>query len=218
MCNDYLQEVTLNPQTPISNNIIMAISLWIPESVGAMLTVWCVYLATQNKIINWPTSILASIIYFYIFYQNHFFSDAYLQIVFVLFQIYGWWFWSRLNPSKYQKKIRKIDIKSKLFLTIITCILFAIWQHYYKILNPTARIPEIDAFTTIISLTALYMQAKRWIENWVIWIIANIIYVPMYMVGKQYITACLYSFLILMAFYGYREWNKQLITQNSEKA
>jgi nicotinamide mononucleotide transporter len=196
----------------------MSISLWIPESVGAILTVWCVYLATQNKIANWPISILASIVYFYVFYQNHFFSDAYLQLVFVLFQLYGWWFWSKLNPSKQLQQISKIDRKSIIFLTIISVLLYGIWLHFYKIINPTARIPEVDALTTIISLTALYMQAQRWIENWIIWVIVDIIYVPMYISGEQYITAFLYGFLTIMAIYGHKEWHKQLTLNHSNKA
>jgi len=191
----------------------MAVSLWLPESVGAMLTVCCVYLAAQNKIINWPISILASIVYFFVFYQNHFFSDAYLQIVFVLFQLYGWWFWSNLNPSKQLQKISKIDGKRITLIIIISTLLYATWLHFYKIINPTARIPEIDALTTVISLTALYMQAKRYIENWIIWVVVDIIYVPMYIYGNQNITACLYGFLSIMAIYGYKEWQKQLLKE-----
>ena len=196
----------------------MTISLWIPESVGAILTVWCVYLATQNRITNWPISILASIVYFYVFYQNHFFSDAYLQLVFVLFQLYGWWFWSKLNPSKQLQHISKINRKSKIFLSVISVLLYLTWLHFYTIINPTARIPEIDSLTTIISLVALYMQAKRWVENWIIWIIVDIIYVPMYISGEQYITACLYAFLAIMAIYGFKEWQKQLTLDHSNKA
>ncbi len=196
----------------------MIISLWIPESVAAILTIWCVYLAAQNKITNWPISILASIVYFYVFYQNHFFSDAYLQLVFVIFQLYGWWFWSKLNPSKQLQKISKINRKSTLLLAVISLLLYGIWLYFYKIINPTARIPEIDALTTIISLTALYMQAKRWIENWVIWIIVDIMYVPMYIFGEQYITACLYIFLIIMAIYGFKEWQKELTFDHANKA
>jgi len=191
----------------------MAVSLWLPESVGAMLTVCCVYLAAQNKIINWPISILASIVYFFVFYQNHFFSDAYLQIVFVLFQLYGWWFWSNLNPSKQLQKISKIDGKRITLIILISALLYATWLHFYKIINPTARIPQIDALTTVISLTALYMQAKRWIENWIIWVVVDIIYVPMYIYGNQNITACLYGFLSIMAIYGYKEWQKQLLKE-----
>jgi len=198
------------PTNNFSKSIIMTISLWIPESVGAILTVWCVYLATKNNIINWPISILASIVYFYVFYQNHYFSDAYLQIIFIHFQFYGWWFWSKMNPSKQEHQINKISRSNILILTIISALIYMIWLHYYKIINPTARIPEIDAFTTIISLTALFMQAKRWIENWIVWIAVDIIYVPMYIYGEQYITACLYAFLAIMAIYGFKEWQKQL--------
>ena len=75
------------------------------EIIAATLTVWCVLLAATNKILNWPISMIASIFYFVIFFENHFFSDAYLQIAFLIFQTYGWWYWSSFNPSKKEKEI-----------------------------------------------------------------------------------------------------------------
>jgi nicotinamide mononucleotide transporter len=87
----------------------------------------------------------------------------------------------------------------------------------YKKFNPTARIPEIDALTTIMSLTALYMQVKHWIENWIVWIVVDLIYIPMYIYGNQIITAVLYVLLIAIAIKGYFDW-KRISTNQITKA
>lgn len=187
------------------------------EIIAALLTIWCVLLAAKNKILNWPVSMISSIFYFVIFFENRFFSDAYLQIAFLLFQLYGWWYWSNLNPSKKEKEISNIHKPQALKLLIVSSLLYLIWLFIYKKINPTARIPEIDALTTIMSLTALYMQVKHWIENWIVWIIVDLIYIPMYIYGKQYITAILYLLLIAIAGKGYFDW-KRISSKQTVKA
>jgi len=178
------------------------------EIIAATLTVWCVLLAATNKILNWPISMIASIFYFVIFFENHFFSDAYLQIAFLIFQTYGWWYWSSFNPSKKEKEISKIQKHQMIKLFIVSGFLYVIWLYCYKKFNPTARIPEIDALTTIVSLTALYMQVKHWIENWIVWIVVDLIYIPMYIYGNQIITAFLYILLFVIAIKGYSDWKR----------
>ena len=181
------------------------------EIIAAMLTILCVILAARNNILNWPVSILASVLYFMIFFQNRFFSDAYLQIAFLIFQIYGWWYWSKFNPSKKEKEISKIPKTKSVKLILFTVILYVIWLFIYKKINPTARIPEVDALTTIISLTALYMQVKHWIENWIVWITVDLIYIPMYIYGNQHLTAILYLILAAIAIKGYFDWKKMVL-------
>jgi nicotinamide mononucleotide transporter len=182
--------------------------IFILEIIAATLTVWCVLLAATNKILNWPISMIASIFYFVIFFENHFFSDAYLQIAFLIFQTYGWWYWSNFNPSKKEKEISKIQKHQMIKLLFVSGFLYVIWLYCYKKFNPTARIPEIDALTTIVSLTALYMQVKHWIENWIVWIVVDLIYIPMYIYGNQIITAVLYVLLIAIAIKGYFDWKR----------
>jgi nicotinamide mononucleotide transporter len=191
--------------------------IFILEIIAATLTVWCVLLAATNKILNWPISMIASIFYFVIFFENHFFSDAYLQIAFLIFQTYGWWYWSNFNPSKKEKEISKIQKNQMLKLLFVSGFLYVIWLYCYKKFNPTARIPEIDALTTIMSLTALYMQVKHWIENWIVWIVVDLIYIPMYIYGNQIITAVLYVLLIAIAIKGYFDW-KRISTNQITKA
>jgi nicotinamide mononucleotide transporter len=178
------------------------------EIIAAMLTTWCVILAAKNKILNWPVSMIASVFYFLIFYKNHFFSDAYLQIAFLIFQTYGWWYWSSLNLSKKEKEITHIPPKFAIKLFVLTTIVYVLWLFFYKKINPTARIPEIDALTTVISLSALYMQVKHWVESWIVWIVVDLIYIPMYLYGNQKITAVLYLLLAAIAIKGYFDWKR----------
>lgn len=178
------------------------------ETIGSILTLWCIYLAAKNNILSWPISIIATGIYFYIFYTIHLFSDAYLQIAFIFFQLFGWWEWSPNNKSQKKSKITKIDTSTKRKLTIITVLIFILWLTIYKKINTNSKLPELDTLTTVLSLVACFMEAKRWYENWIVWIIADLIYIPLYIKADRPITAVLYSVIVIIAVYGLKEWKR----------
>ncbi len=190
--------------------------LLVLEFLGAVLTLLCVYLAAKNKISNWPISMIASIVYFFVFYTNRLFSDAYLQVVFLFVQAYGWWYWSTLNKNRKEKTISKIPQKSFFVLLIVTIAAYFIWYNVYIKINLNARTPAVDALCTVLSLAALYMQAKHWLENWLLWIVVDLIYVPMYIYGDQNITAALYTLLIILAVKGFSDWKIILKQSNNQ--
>jgi nicotinamide mononucleotide transporter len=188
-------------------------SLKILEWVAAFLSLWCVWLAAKNRIINWPVSMLASILYANVFYNNRFYSESFLQAIFFAFQSFGWWYWSSLNPKKTSQLIRKTPTKTAKYLLYCFFLGYLLWYTIYTYLFKDARFPLIDVFLTVLSITALYMQAKRWIEHWYLWIIADIIYVPMFYLGDQKITSGLYLIFIGLAFYGLKQWKKEKAAQ-----
>ena len=196
-------------------SIIEQNKLFVLETIGAIFTLWCVFLASKNKIANWPISMIATVVYFFVFYINHLFSDAYLQVIFLFIQAYGWWYWSSLNKNRKEKVISSIPNKTLLILSVTSLIGYLAWYKVYININLNARTPAIDALCTIISLSALFMQAIHWLENWIIWILVDLIYVPMYIYSEQYITAILYSLLIILAIKGYFDWKKILIKPES---
>lgn len=180
------------------------------EGIASLLSLACVILAAQNKIANWPVAILASLVYAYVFYQNRFFSETYLQFIFIGFQTYGWWFWSNLNPQKTEQNIQYTPKNYRSLLLLSFCVFYLTWYFIYVQIKPDARLPLLDSFLTTISITALFMQAKRWIENWYLWILADILYVPMFIMGDQYITAALYFIFIGLATKGYFMWKSEI--------
>ena len=201
------------------------------ESVAAIFSLWCVYLAAKNNILNWPISMIASVLYFGVFFQNRFYSDAYLQIVFLLFQIFGWYVWSKqmkaqkMDPASLinhkkttQAATQTNPIRSlSLYETFRYFLIFLFfWGCYYVIylyLFDNPRAPLLDTFLTSVSLLALYLQAKRIINHWYLWIFADILYVPLYFWGNQYITSALYAIFIGLAVWGLKSWQKEKAAQ-----
>lgn len=153
---------------------------------------------------------IASILYGWVFYQNRFYSESYLQMAFFIFQSYGWWYWTKPTQNRMEIPIQKTPKKYMLWIGLIFCIGYLIWFKIYTNIYADARYPVIDVFLTVLSLTALFMQAKRWYESWFLWILADIIYVPMFFLGDQPITAILYLIFIFLATYGLLEWQRAI--------
>jgi len=183
------------------------------ETIAAILSLWCVWLAAKNNVMNWPVAMVASVIYAYVFYQNRFYSETYLQIVFFAFQSYGWWFWSNFNSNKSEKTIQHMPSRFRIIIPIVFLVVFTIWLNVYLYFYPNAQQPYIDAFLTVLSITALWMQARRWLENWYLWILADLFYVPMFLIGNQYVTSALYALFVVLATKGLLMWRQEMNLQ-----
>lgn len=182
------------------------------EIIAALFSLICVYLAAKNHILNWPVAIIASLLYAFVFFQNRFYSESLLQIVFMLFQLYGWWFWSPFNPNKKESHIKHIPKKYVLPTIWVFLIVYFIWLQGYLKFFTNAQQPYLDTFLSILSITALWMQANRWIAHWYLWIVADILYVPMFFFGGNQITALLYLVFIGLAIHGLLSWAQKLKT------
>lgn len=209
------------------------------EWIAAMLSFWCVVLAAKNSLWNWPVAILGSLIYAWVFLLSGLYSDAMLNVLFVAFQCYGWIQWRKktiigelLNPSVGpQKSILRVlllalcmypfwvyFVRSGLFATVISALLSDdFFMGIGSILGRSSlpniappRFVYLDAMLLFLSLLALYMQAKKWIQNWILWILVDLIYVPMYWLNHNYVTAILYLIYIPLAFKGWQMWRNEM--------
>lgn len=177
------------------------------ELGGAVTGFLCVWLAAKENIWNWPIGLISVALYAVLFYQSALYSDALLQIIFAIFQIYGWRNWF------HKKKINSITTISNDQLLKSLAFLIFLWAAWYFVLikiKPNASLPLWDSLTTCISLIAIYLQAKKKIENWIFWVVADIIYIPMYIQKNLFLTATLYALFLGLAAYGYIQWRRIL--------
>jgi len=179
---------------------------WI-ELVAMVLSILGVLLTAREKTINWPVNIAACIMYGYIFLTAKIYGDACLQVFFIVFSFYGWYEWTKVSDKKKEVFISKTPKRSLLIILFITIPGTLIAGFVLKKYTDST-IPFLDGFTTILSLIATWMATHKHIENWLIWILADIIYIAEYIIKNLYPTALLYFIFTLMAVYGYFEWKK----------
>ncbi|MES2428695.1 MAG: nicotinamide riboside transporter PnuC [Bacteroidota bacterium] len=176
------------------------------EVIGVITGLLCVYLAAKNIIWNWPFAIISVVIYIFIFSEAHLFADMGLQVYFLVMNIYGWYYWSKKPASEEKTPVMRIK-KNEAFISAIAVIVFTfILGSVLK--YTTASYPYLDSFCTACSLVAQVLLARKVLENWLIWIFVDIIYVGVYMYKDLHLTAVMYAIYVAIALMGYIDWKK----------
>jgi len=122
---------------------------------------------------------------------------------------YGWYVWKFGDRQKHELSVTRTSSNLLFILGFIAIIATAGIGMIFRY-KTNASLPFVDAFTASLSLVSQWMVAKKKIENWIIWIIADIIYIGMYLYKHLYLTSLLYFIFIILAVIGWQQWKKDL--------
>ena len=180
------------------------------EFLATLTSIIYVIFSVKQKIWLWPFGLISSVLYVYTFFDAKIYADMGLYMYYVIMSIYGWLMWSKSNRNQSRKsKIISLKGESKtililFFVSIITFVIILLILVYLT----DSTIPYIDAFTTSLSFVATWMLAKRYLEQWHIWIFVNLVSCGVYFYKELYITVLLFFGLAVMAVVGLKEWSK----------
>ena len=182
--------------------------------IAFTLSLICVALNAYGHILTWPLMIASSAAYAWVFQDAKLFGDAWLQGVFILLAIYAWKTWSKSTQAEgasnsSSSSFKKMPRSWPLIGSLCWSGLFLI-IHYLLVNHTSSDVPLIDAFLTAGSLLATYMSAQKWLENWLVWIFVNSLYIVLYIYKDLHLTALLYGFLIVLAGLGWLQWSKKI--------
>jgi nicotinamide mononucleotide transporter len=183
---------------------------WFAAIAGAI----SVYLSARENIWSWPTAIVNVGLYIFIFRESGLYSDMGLQVVYLVLSIYGWYEW--LHGGANRSKLEVSTASGRVWLiSAVAGVLgwFVIWSITRRLHG--VSIPSIDAALTATSLIAQWMMTRKILENWILWILADIVYVPMYIYKKLYVTSGLYLVFLALAIMGYVEWKRSYTRRTS---
>ena len=180
---------------------------WI-EIIGAILSLIYIYLSIKAKVSLWFFGIVSSLFYIVVFYQTKFYADMSLQFYYVFISIYGWIHWKNGKSENEELTTAIMKNRDRLVTIVGTVVVYVI---YYLILaNYTdSTIPKSDALVGALSVIGTWMLAKKFLENWLMWILADGLCVGLYLYKELYPTAILFVIYTVMAGVGYWEWKKQ---------
>lgn len=184
--------------------------MWI-ELFGVVTGILYVILEVRQNRYLWPLGIVTSAAYVYIFFTGKFYADMGLQVYYVLISIYGWYYWSRGGSREKKGELPVVRI-SRLQI-ILVLVSFAIaWTVIYFLLDryTDSSVPLGDSFTTALAIVATWMLTRKIIEQWFLWIIANVVSIGLYIYKGLYPTVILYAIYTGMAVYGYMEWKRSM--------
>jgi nicotinamide mononucleotide transporter len=179
------------------------------ELFAAILGAISVYFVVQRNILAFPVGILMVIVYIAVFYRAKFYADMGLQVVYIVMQIQGWYEWSRGDRADDDKiAVRNLSDRqwrvTGLLLAVGTLCIGYTMQRFTD-----ASLPWMDAFTTTLSLLAQWWMNKKFLENWILWIAVDVVYLYQYSYKALYFTTALYAVFLGLAIWGYFEWRKK---------
>jgi len=185
--------------------------LIILELLGVFFGFLSVWYAKQDNIWVYPTGIISTAIFVYILAIYGLLGDMMINGYYFAMSIYGWYIWTRKVDAEHYTPITTTTKKEKtysLFLFIGTLLfIFILYNVFDKWNSWTAY---VDTITTAIFFVGMWLMARKKLENWIYWIIGDIISVPLYLYKGLVFTSFQYLLFTIIAIYGYNAWKKNL--------
>jgi nicotinamide mononucleotide transporter len=176
------------------------------EIAGTVTTVLGIWLTTRRILACWPVVLAADLIYLTVFYRARLFSDALLQVFFVVFTLYGWWNWWR--GVRQEGEVRVVPLSLRGWLVGLAAGATGAVLLGWLMTRIGAALPHLDAALTSYSLLASWWQARKHTANWWLWIAVDLVYIGEYLYKDLRLTAALYAGLVALAVLGLRDWRR----------
>jgi nicotinamide mononucleotide transporter len=181
------------------------------EAVAVVFGIVSVYLSTQENIWSWPTALVNVALFSALFLRSGLYSDTGLQVVYFVLSLYGWYEWLYGGAGHTAITVSRTSGRTWIVLGGIGVVAWALLGSITSRLPGTA-LPYVDAATTTVSLLAQWMMTRKLIENWLIWIAVDVVYVGMFIYKGLYLTAFNYGIYLALAVLGYIAWKRSLAT------
>ncbi len=185
---------------------------WAPiaftEACGFVTGAVCVWLVTRGNIWNWPIGLANNLFFAVLFWRARLFADMGLQGIYLIFGVWGWWQW--LHGGKNHTRLEVTRGTRTEGIGIALFLVFGTWGLRELLIAVNGAAPFWDSLTTTLCLAAQYLLCRKRIENWWLWIAADLIYVPLYFSRHLPLTAILYAGFIGLCVIGLFRWRKEL--------
>lgn len=179
------------------------------EIIGVIVGLIYLWLEYRASVWLWAASIVMPAIYIFIYAESGFYADMGINIYYLVASIYGWVVWLRRGDDGQPLKITHTP--RKMILPLIAVGAIAMVVITYILLNYTdSTVPYGDSFTTALSIVALYMLARKQVEQWLVWLVVDAVSCALYISKGIHLTAALYGLYTILAWVGYRRWLKMI--------
>lgn len=187
------------------------VSLIILEAIAFFFGIASVVYAKKEHIWVYPTGLVATLITMYIFLQDELLGDMMLNLYYSIMSVYGWWNWSRKKAGRKLVRISRTNAREKLIGVLLFLITVGVTYLVYILFGTEIDWTNyVDMLTSGIFFTAMWYMANKKIENWTLWILADVITVPLYAYRGWGMLSLQYLIFTTLAIQGYLQWKKSL--------
>ncbi|ADV48399.1 nicotinamide mononucleotide transporter [Cellulophaga sp. E16_2] len=181
------------------------------EIIAVLFGLLSVVFSKQNNILVYPTGMISTAIFVYLLVIWGLLGDMMINVYYFIMSVYGWYIWTRKVDKEHTTPISKTTLKEHKISAIIffstIVFVFVVYQVFDKWTSWTAY---VDTVTTAIFFVGMWLMAKRKVENWLYWIIGDVISVPLYFYKGFTFTSLQYLIFTFIAIFGYAAWKKSL--------
>jgi nicotinamide mononucleotide transporter len=185
------------------------------EITAVFFGLFSVWYAKKDNILVFPIGLVSTFIYAYLLWQWNLLGDSMINVYYFVMSIYGWYHWTRKKGDVDEFPVSIMTNKEKIMAVIIfiaTLIFVLIVYLYFN--KFTSWYSYLDTILTAIFFVGMWLMAKRKIENWIFWILGDLLSIPLYFAKGYTFTSLQYIVFTIIAVYGYLEWKK--ILNNSQ--
>ena len=178
------------------------------EVLANLLALASIWLAVKDNVWNWPLGILNAVCFIVLFSDVKLYANVFLQVVFIGLSAYGWWEWSARHGAEQRLlHIRRIRAPEWVWLNVAGAAFCAAWTIVLARWTDSPT-PLLDSVTMVLSVQAVYAQARKWLEAWWYWIAFNVVSIPLHVDRELYPTAVLYGIFAVMSVLGLIDWTR----------
>lgn len=179
------------------------------EIVAVAITLVAVYLTARQIIWCWPLGMISVTLYAGVFFDARLYADMGLQALYFGLAAYGWWAWLHGGTHHGELQVSRASLRMRVMLLLVGGLSgLLLGQTLSRFTD--ASLPFLDSTLTTYSIVAQWMQTRKLLEAWLLWIAVDVFYVGMFLYKGLYPTAGLYALFLLLAGFGFREWLRSM--------
>ena len=182
------------------------------ELVAAGLGFLNVGLLVLRSVWNYPFGLAMVALYFFVFLEQRLYSDMLLQVFFFVVQLYGWWQWVRAKQAAGEVQVDLLGSSERVTCLLVTALV-SLLLGFLMARYTNAASPYIDASIAGMSITAQLLLAWRKLENWLLWIVTDVVAIGLYLSKGLQPTAVLYGIFLILSVIGFVDWWRKLRAQ-----
>lgn len=184
------------------------------DLVTTLLGLIYIVLEYRASIALWIVGIIMPALDIYLYWTHGLYGDAGMALYFTLAAIYGYavWKWGKKKGQTAQEEI-PITHFPKTLIVQTSLIFLLVWAVTYYILRcyTQSDVPVLDALTNALSIVALWALARKYVEQWLFWIVVDVICTYLYLIKGLHFKAGLYALYVIIAVMGYRKWKEMAV-------
>jgi nicotinamide mononucleotide transporter len=183
--------------------------LSILEILGVLFGLLSVWFAKRENILVFPAGIISVLIYVFLCFKTRLYADMAINAYYFIMSIYGWYYWARKDVTENQTPITRNSRTDWIWTVAVLLVSFIVLSQIL-IHFTDSDVPVIDALTTAIFFVGMQLMAKKKIENWLAWIIGDLISIPLYYYKGLVLTSFQFFIFFIIAILGYISWKETL--------